>query len=254
MQVSKVFFILILFSCISPVSAETVFIAGSTAEAECVVLLHGLARSAGSMKRLQRALSNEHFAVLNIDYPSTRFPIETLVDQYIKPVVEKECPPQSHAIHFVTHSMGGILVRYYLSHYQLPKLDRVVMISPPNQGSELVDTLGDFFIFKWLNGSAGAQLGTSKDSLPNQLGPVDFDLAVITGNRSFNPFYSYLISGDDDGKVAVERTQIDGMRAFKMVPRTHTFIVRNNTVIRLVIDYLKEGNFNGNADNLTGAL
>ena len=218
------------------------------------MLLHGLARSAGTMKQLQNAISEEKFAVLNIDYPSTQYPIEKLVDQYLKPEIEQQCPQQSRAIHFVTHSMGGILVRYYLHRYQLPKLHRVVMISPPNRGSELVDRLGNLFIFKWLNGPAGAQLGTSEDSLPNQLGPVNFDLAVIAGNRSFNPFYSYLIPGDDDGKVAVERTQIEGMRAFTVVPKTHTFIVRNNTVIQLVIGYLKEGYFKDSADNLTGAL
>lgn len=245
----SIVFLSVLFFSVLPASAATVFVAGPTAEAECVVLLHGLARSARSMTRIQRTLNAGHYAVLNIDYPSTRFPVETLVSEYVKPAVETQCPRRSKAVHFVTHSMGGILARYYLKQHKPAKLGRVVMISPPNKGSELVDALGDFFLFTWLNGPAGKQLGTSGDSLPNRLGPVDFDLAVITGNRSYNPFYSYLIPGADDGKVAVDRARIEGMQEFRIVPKAHTFIVQNPTVIRLVTNYLKNGRFAEDADS-----
>jgi pimeloyl-ACP methyl ester carboxylesterase len=245
---------LVLFLPVIPVPAATSFTAGPTAEADCVVLLHGLARSAASMKKIQRELCDRHYAVLNIDYPSTRFPIEVLVNNHVKPVIDRSCPRQSNAIHFVTHSMGGILVRYYLKRYKPPKLGRVVMISPPNQGSELVDVLGDFFLFEWLNGPAGGQLGTSADSLPNRLGSANYDLAVITGNRSYNPFYSYLIPGVDDGKVAVDRARLNGMREFKIVPKAHTFIVRNPTVIKLVADYIASGSFDGDTQTRRGNL
>jgi hypothetical protein len=170
--------------------------------------------------------------------------VEKLVEEYVKPIVEQQCPQQSRAIHFVTHSLGGILVRYYHDQYGIPKLHRVVMLSPPNRGSELVDRLGGFFLFKWINGPAGMQLSTAETSLPNRLGRVDFDLAVIAGSRSLNPFYSSLIPGEDDGKVAVARARLEGMRAFRIVAKTHTYIMRNYNVISLVVGYLKRGSFN----------
>jgi pimeloyl-ACP methyl ester carboxylesterase len=208
---------------------------------ELVVLLHGLARSSRSMKKMQKALQNKGYTVLNLDYPSTKFPLETLSEDYLHVELQKQDLSQYKKINFVTHSMGGILIRYYLKRRDLPAIGRVVMLSPPNQGSELVDKLGGIGLFKWLNGPAGKQLGTADDSLPNQLGPVEFDLAVITGNRSLNPLYSWLIPGSDDGKVAVDRARVKGMKAFREVPSTHTFIMRNLTVIQLVIGYLENG-------------
>lgn len=208
---------------------------------ECVVLLHGLARTSRSMRELQEALSAEGFAVLNIDYPSTRYPVQTLSDKHIKPAVERHCGTGYDRIHFVTHSLGGIIVRYYLRHHDRPEAGRVVMLSPPNRGSELADTFHDWFVFRWVNGPAGVQLQTGADGLPARLGPVDFDLAVITGNRTLNPLYSMIIPGDDDGKVSVRSAKVDGMSAFEVVPHTHTFIMQADEVIRRVLRYLREG-------------
>ena len=223
------------------------YIAAANKNSECVVLLHGLARSARSMQLLQEALSDKEYSVLNLDYPSTEFTVDILTEQYLRPALQQENLSSCRKLHFVTHSMGGILLRDYLNRYELSNLGRVVMLSPPNQGSELVDKLGDIFLFRWINGPAGNQLSTAKDSLPNRLGSVDFDLAVITGNRSFNPLYSWLIPGDDDGKVAVDRARIEGMREFKVVPSTHTFIMRDETVIHYVLEYLANGHWGTNS-------
>ena len=196
------------------------------------------------MKRMQRQLMKEGFVVENIDYPSTRHKIEVLVTSYVKPKVEAFKKREfCRTLHFVTHSMGGILVRYYLKHFNLPELGRIVMISPPNKGSELVDKLSGFFIFRWVNGPAGRQLGTGAQSMPNSLGPARYDVAIIAGNRSLNPFYSYLIPGKDDGKVAIDRARLEGMKAFTIVPKSHTFIAGSRTVINLVTGYLKDGRF-----------
>jgi pimeloyl-ACP methyl ester carboxylesterase len=208
---------------------------------ECVVLLHGLARTSRSMRGLQAALAAEGYAVLNIDYPSTRHRVQTLSDKHIKPAVERHCGTGYDRIHFVTHSLGGIIVRYYIENHEPADLGRVVMLSPPNRGSELADAFHDWFLFRWVNGPAGLQLQTGTDGLPARLGPVDFDLAVITGNRTLNPLYSMIIPGDDDGKVAVRSAKVDGMSAFEVVPHTHTFIMQADEVIRGVLRYLRDG-------------
>ncbi len=216
---------------------------------ECVVLLHGLARGNGSMRQLQKALLAQHYTVLNIDYPSTRYSVEDLVEQYVRERIQAHCDDSYHKIHFITHSMGGILTRYLLKSYTMPNLGRVVMLSPPNQGSEIVDKLGSLWLFKWLNGPAGQQLGTDKESLPQRLGPVDFELGVITGDRSMNPLLSMLIPGDDDGKVAVQRAGVAGMDAFLVVPYNHTFIMRKQDVIAQSIAFLQEGKFTNALQN-----
>src|ERR1035437_545512 len=99
------------------------------------------------------------------------------------------------------------------------------MLAPPNQGSEVVDKLGRLSLFRWINGPAGQQLGTSGNSLPNQLPVPPVEVGVIAGTRSINWFLSALIPGPDDGKVSVERTKLAGMADFAAVDTTHTFIM-----------------------------
>ncbi len=210
---------------------------------ECVVLLHGLARSSRSFSAMKNALSEAGYHVINIDYPSRKHVIEVLAEDYVTKAIAECRSVQAEKIHFVTHSMGGILVRYYLANHSLDNLGHVVMLSPPNQGSEVVDKLGDFPGFYALNGPAGQQLGTLEKSLPNKLGPVGYSVGVITGNKSINLILSTIIPGDDDGKVSIERAKVEGMSDYLVVPHTHPMIMSSKEVIRQTIGYLQNGKF-----------
>ncbi len=217
------------------------------AASSCVILLHGLARTERSMNKLARELEEQGFTPINQGYPSRQFPIEKLAGLAIEPALEK-CDGEN--VHFVTHSMGGILLRHYLEDNDIPGLQRAVMLAPPNQGSEVVDKLGNVPGFRLINGAAGLQLGTDSASVPIRLGPADFDLGIIAGTRSINLLLSMLIPGADDGKVSVEHTKLAGMRDHIQIPATHPFIMRNNAVIAQVIHYLLHGRFQRNGTEI----
>jgi triacylglycerol lipase len=210
---------------------------------ENVILLHGLCRTPRSMVKMQRALTRAGYTVWNVDYPSRTAPIHKLADDAIGKALANCRQNGATKIDFVTHSLGGILVRSYLARHAVPDLGRVVMLAPPNQGSEVVDKLGRFSPFQWINGPAGNELGTDKNSVPNQLGPARFPLGIIAGDRSINWINSLLIPGPDDGKVSVQRAKLDGMSDFMVIHTTHPFVMRNEEAIRQTIQFLRTGAF-----------
>jgi hypothetical protein len=193
------------------------------------------------MRKLEMALLEEGYSVHNVSYSSTRKNIERLAEEAIGPAL-KLCPAD-RKLHFVTHSLGGILVRQYLMHHEIENLDRVVMLGPPNKGSEVVDKLGKFPGFRFINGDAGLELGTGEGSVPSRLGAANFDLGIIAGTRSINLILSRMIAGTDDGKVSVESTKLEGMHDHLEMDVTHTFMMRNNKVVEQVIHYLETGRF-----------
>jgi pimeloyl-ACP methyl ester carboxylesterase len=213
----------------------------AAAPPDCVILLHGLARTSDSMASMQAALEQADYQVVNLDYPSRHYNVDQLADLAVTPAIAA-CPADSK-LHFVSHSLGGIVLRHYLEQHPLPRLGHVVMLGPPNQGSEIVDTLREVPGFAWLNGPAGLQLGTTERDLPRQLEQPDFSLGIIAGTQSINLLLSTLLPNPDDGKVSVQSTKLAGMSDHISLPVTHPLMMRDDQVITQTLHFLRYGHF-----------
>jgi len=215
---------------------------GFTSENECVVLLHGLGRTSVSMIITEFQLEDAGFLVWNEGYPSRKKPIEELA-----PVVGdgiNHCLEQNASlIHFVTHSMGGILVRQYFQTHNVPEARRAVMLAPPNQGSEVTDLYRDEWWYQFATGPAGQQLGTDEDSVPLNLDPIQLEIGIIAGGNSSDPWFNQIFDGDHDGKVSVTSTRLEEMKDFIVVDSGHTFIMNSDAVIHQIITFLRDGKF-----------
>ncbi len=214
-----------------------------TQDTEAIILLHGLARTSRSMNKAGKLLAAYGYKIINVDYPSRKYNIETLALDAIAPALKQCVSKDIIKIHFLTHSMGGILIRYYLSNQRIEKLGRVVMLAPPNQGSEAVDKLAGWLIFTLINGPAGLQMNTDKNSIPNALGPVNFPTGIIAGDKTVNPLLSQLFPEANDGKVSISRTQLQGMQDFIVMPYSHSFIMQRVAVIEQALHFIQQGYF-----------
>lgn len=213
---------------------------------ECVVLLHGLGRTKLSMKPMEKYLIKQGYAVVNSDYTTRGKDFTELVEGDVDKAVI-ECMSKSPAkVHFVTHSLGGILVRHYLQNSTITAMGgRVVMLAPPNNGSELSD-IGKKYIplYDWFLGPVGSRLGINSDDPLHNVEPlVGVDVGIIAGNGSLNPWYSYLVSGEDDGKVSLESAKLKEMKDFIVVKSSHSFIMNRTTVKEQTVAFLKNGYF-----------
>lgn len=215
------------------------------ADNACVVLLHGLGRTYRSMDMIASALRGAGYETISVDYPSRSKPIEALAVTAVPQGLQYCRDQHADRIHFVTHSMGGLVLRYYLASHPVPELGKVVMLSPPNQGSEVADALVGTVVYDRINGPAGGQLGTGPDGIAARLGPIDYTLGIITGNEqtAVDSWLARQIPGQNDGKVSVKRAKVDGMTDFLVLPVTHTFIVMDDQVIVQTLHFLRHGLF-----------
>lgn len=213
------------------------------AATDCVILLHGMGRSSASMKQIETALHGEGYVVINVDYPSTAHSIEFLSTNFVPPAITQCQSSGADTINFVTHSLGGILVRYLLQNYHIEGLGKIIMLSPPNHGSEVADALKDWAPYNWAMGPPGQQLGTGADDLAKSLKPIPGDIGIITGEVSYDPWFSGILPGQDDGKVTVESAKLDEMKDFLIVESGHTFIMNSDSVIAQILYFLNNGHF-----------
>ncbi|KJC37998.1 hypothetical protein UP09_26385 [Bradyrhizobium sp. LTSP885] len=215
----------------------------ATSTPDGVVLLHGISRTARSFRKMELALQTNGFATFNLDYESRRKALDALAED-IHPAVDLFASGLDGSVHFVCHSMGGLLARAYVARHRPLRLGRVVMLGTPNGGSEIADRLKNLSAFRAFFGPAGQQLVTRRDAATNATLPaVDYPVGIIAGNRSIYPVGAALLPRPHDGRVSVANTKLDGMADHIVIGTTHPWLVRNDLAIEQTIAFLKGGRF-----------
>jgi pimeloyl-ACP methyl ester carboxylesterase len=216
-------------------------VSGQQRAAAWVVLLHGMALPALSMARLAADLRRDGYRVRNVHYPTRPYDVEALVERFVRPAVAA-CG-RARPVHVVTHSLGGLLIRCYLQAAELPPGSRMVMLAPPNHGSEVADRLRHWPLYRGLFGAVGQQLGTGPDGIARRLRPIAGEIGVIAANRSIQPWFSPLLPGENDGVVSVASARLPEMRDFIVVESSHTLMLLSRGVSRQVRHFLATGRF-----------
>lgn len=211
---------------------------------DTVVLVHGLGRSPRSLLAVRWSLWRSGYRVVSVRYPSRRVTVQEAVDEWLVPALERLVLEPGSRVHFVTHSLGGILFRAWARKRpsEFP-LGRTVMLGPPNQGSEVLEALSRHRWVRRLLGPVVEELGANERSLPRQLGAVPPDTGIIMGNRAVIPFFREILGPESDGIVTVAGGWVAGQADFMVTAADHTFMMWRPQVLQAVNRFLKEGCF-----------
>ena len=220
--------------------------AANSKESETVILLHGIGHTKWNMYFVETALKKQGYETFNITYPSLTKGIDGISDFLHERLEMGEIWNKDQKVHFVSHSMGGLVTSHYLNKYEdkieKENVGRVVMIAPPNKGSEIADLLKDFLPYKMIYGPAGQEL-TTKHQANNVKKPY-YEVGIIAGTKGWPYLLGNMnLKGKHDGRVALENTKLDGMQDHVEVKATHSFIVWKPSVHQQVIRFLENGSF-----------
>jgi len=207
-----------------------------------VVLLHGILDQPYTMLKLENGLSDQGYSVLSINYPTIKTDIDSITNLlygHINPLENKY-----KKIHFVTHSMGGLVIRAYLNKFPCKRYGKLVMIAPPNKGAILADRFDEFILYKWILGKTGQKLGKDKDDYWNMFPVPEIPFGIISGGMKNKKGVNPLIPGDDDGIVGVEETQIKGAQDSIIIKGLHSSILWKDRTLNQVKQFIEQGEFN----------
>jgi len=211
---------------------------------DCVVLIHGLGRTRLSLLGMQIWLRRRGYRVVNFAYPSRSLPVADVVRDWLEPALAVLDVAEGARVHFVTHSLGGIVFRNWAMGRAADfPLGRVVMLAPPNYGSEIMDHIGGQPWARLVLGPAVDELRTEAMSGADRLGAVPAETAVIMGNRAKIRLFRHLLGPESDGIVSVRAGWLPGLAGFLVVPADHTFIMWRPLVLRAVGHFLAHGSF-----------
>lgn len=207
-------------------------------EGDRVVLLHGLWRSHHAMDELALDLHAKGYETINLPYPSFRKSLDEIVTE-----VAEQLGDSDKKTHFVTHSMGGIVIRKLAHDFPNKVTGRIVMLAPPNQGSEIIDWMEDCSFVQWSLGPGGMEL--SSESVTQSIPGFSHqeEVGVIMGCGQNLPIFQPLLDGENDGIVTVDGGMTEGVSELIVTPTNHCFIMANPKVKAQITEFLSKGCF-----------
>ena len=208
---------------------------------EVVVLVHGFSKHAQSMEPIGDYLAQYGYRFISVDYPSGEVNASEALALIHTQLAG--CCDQARRIHFVGHSIGGLLIRAYLAEYQVDQLGNVVLIATPNAGSEFVEAMNRMPGYAEATGPLLQQMVPGEQGIPAQLPLPDYPVGVIAGSRTHNPLSWLLLPGDDDGAVSVSSTRMEGMQDFLVVPANHHWLRHDQRVLEEVLHFIQYDHF-----------
>jgi hypothetical protein len=209
---------------------------------DLLVLVHGLKRTRASMWPAAIAARRRGYSVLNWGYPSATASIAAHAAS-LRRTLDAIPPSGERRIHFLTHSLGGIVVRALIAGGAPGTVGRVVMLGPPNAGNEIAQHLRHARAFRRVMGPAGLELGTGAESVPRRLPDAAFDLGVIAGHRLRPALFGRWIGSPNDGLVSVSATRLVGMRDHIIVRGGHALLPCNPRALHHAFVFLATGHF-----------
>jgi esterase/lipase len=227
---------------------------------EYVIILHGILLGKWHLANLARYLTKQGYKVINIGYPSTKYPLEKLVNIVAQDITSKlteiavNNKSSEYTVNFIGYSMGGLILRAIFNssnnHHNndnnniiRKNLGKVLLLATPNHGSEVADFFKNNWLYKKIFGPAGRQLTTDQTDIQHLFTTIDYPLGVIAGNISLNYFFSKLINQPNDGKVSIASTKVDGMQDHITLPASHTWLPYNKKVQYQTVYFLQHGKF-----------
>ena len=219
------------------------------ATGQVVILLHGLNRSSYSLSAMESHLKEAGYATVNFTYASSRknvvshaAALKTVIDGLGQDVTD---------IHFVAHSLGNIVIRRYLFETAEqadgvqgdPRIRRIVMLGPPNQGSEMAAAIKNNLIFRTVAGSCGDELASGWKDLEAKLATPNVEFGIIAGAQDDESLSNPFVAGNDDLTVSVEETKLLGATDFLMAPLVHGTMMNQPSVLEATARFFKEGYF-----------
>lgn len=210
---------------------------------ELVVLSHGLGRSDTAMWRLEDKLEQAGFEVCSIDYDTIGESVEHVLAEANSEI--ENCIKPSNRIHFVGHSLGGLVIKHYLATHSdftnQYNLGEVVMVGTPNKGSEVADKLANHMVMNF-DGGIGKALMTGEQTLGNQIPEPSVAVGVIAGTSNSGSILQYF-SGPNDGLVSVESAKFNNMKDFISLNVSHSAMRYNEEVASQIIHFINKGIF-----------
>lgn len=207
-----------------------------------VLLLHGHGRTGASMLLMAYALHRAGYDTMAPSY-GIRRSMDAIL-RYLEPDVRRFAAARPGPFHILTHSLGGLVARALITQQRPADLGRVVMLAPPNAGSEIADLLCRYNLETAVLGPVGSQLRTSRPLNDERLlGCIDFELGVIAGNKPIAPVLPTLLPQPNDGLVSVAATRITGMTDHIVLPVDHSRMMHDKRVIAQSLGFLETGAF-----------